>query len=523
MRFVCETCQTRYIIPDERARGRVLKVRCKKCSNVIVLRLEEGGAGESTRRVTPKPQPASTADETRVVAPADLDRLRQRTSQAEVTDGGRDDRFGSPTAAPEESAEWHVIVGGQQLGPLPLSGVIEKMASGQMDGRTYLWRDPMPEWKRASQVGEIARWLPASKTPVPVSRSQPPRQRSAGGTRREALREEPEGDWEALGIAGTPEADNDPAVESFFREAEARNSDPAKSHSSGATQVVDGRGRSDPFARVADAPGMAKPEPTENTKFLITQARIHRSPWRIVSFIAVVILLLVGAIFALSRLGVRLPLLPHREVVQEQQHVFSGEAESDDRSIRDKLIGRRRDPGARVNESPRPSPSPSRSTSGPIDEGPLARKEAQRVEKLQENDKEKLRQLYQNQQLEELHVKTPVHGPTPAIDRSDAPLTPQQVSATVSRFESGYNICIDRELKRNPGFRGGKIRIVTTIMSSGLVKHAVLVADDERLQKSLNSSPLGSCLTEQTRRMVFPNFQGEPFDAEIPLVLGASL
>jgi hypothetical protein len=419
--------------------------------------------------------------------------------------------------------EWHIIVAGQQLGPLPLSDVIEKMASGQMNGRTYLWRDPMPEWKRASQIGEVARWLPSTKTPLPGTRSDAARSRPSRGPALNSPRsEEAEGEWEALGIAGTPEADNDPAVESFFREAEARNSE-LRARSSGATQVVDGRLRSDPFARVADAPGMARPEPTENTRFHIAQARLGRSGWRIVAFSAGAALLLGGGLFFLSRLGVKLPLIPSRQAV-ESQHVFTGEAESDDPTIRDKLIGRRREPAPRGNEPARP-PSSTRNTpqNAPVDEGPLARKEAQRVEKLQETDKQKLRQLYQSQQLEELHVKTPVHGPTPAIDRSDAPLTPQQVSATVARFEGGYNMCIDRELKRNPGFRGGKIRIVTTIMSSGLVKHAQLVADDERLQKSLTGSPLGNCLTEQTRRMVFPNFQGEPFDAEIPLVLGASL
>jgi hypothetical protein len=251
---------------------------------------------------------------------------------------------------------------------------------------------------------------------------------------------------------------------------------------------------------------------------------MHRSRWSIVVFGAVAALLVGGAIFGLSRLGVRLPLMPHRTEDPEEQHVFTGEAQSDDPGMRDKLIGRRRDPAGRANDNPRPQQSPSRgSTTSRVEEGPLARKETQKVEKLPETDKQKLQQLYQTQQVEELHVKAPVRGPVPAIDRTDAPLTPQQVSATVARFQSGYNMCIDRELKRNPGFHGGKIRIVTTIMSSGLVRHAEIVAEDERLQKNLAGSPLGSCLTDQTRRMVFPNFQGEPFDAEIPLVLGASL
>jgi predicted Zn finger-like uncharacterized protein len=525
MRFVCETCNTRYIIPDERARGRVLKVRCKKCGNVIVLRPDEGakGSGEASKPAGATAPVTAAMDETRVVAQADLDRLRKKASTH-----GRAKSDRQESAAQEEQAEWHVIVSGQQIGPLPLSALIEKMAAGQMSSRSYIWRDPMPAWLRASQVSDVARWLPTSKTPVPAMRSEARSSRS-GAKRTSKPEAKPSrdeeaegGDWEALGIAATPEVDNDPAVESFFREAEKRNSNPERA--TGNTEVVSipARGKTDPFAEVPDAPGIAKSEPSENTKFFITQAQIAHSPWRIAAFVGSLAFLLIAGIFLLSRLGVRLPLLPHRPPTEEER-VFSGEAESNDPNLRDRLIGRRRTAEARAND-PRPTSTRGLGPPAPfIDQGPLAHKDAQKVEKLQETDKQKLRQLYQSQQLETLNVKAPAQGAgTPAIDRPDAPLTPQQVGATVSRFQSGYNMCIDRELKRNPAFRGGKIRIVTTIMSSGLVKQAQLVADDPRLQKSLVASPLAGCLTEQTRRMVFPNFQGEAFDAEIPLVLGSS-
>src|SRR4029453_14767156 len=38
MKFVCDRCQTKYSIADERVRGKVLKVKCKTCANVIVVR-----------------------------------------------------------------------------------------------------------------------------------------------------------------------------------------------------------------------------------------------------------------------------------------------------------------------------------------------------------------------------------------------------------------------------------------------------------------------------------------------------
>ncbi len=38
MKFLCDRCKTRYSIGDERVRGKILKIRCKNCANVITVR-----------------------------------------------------------------------------------------------------------------------------------------------------------------------------------------------------------------------------------------------------------------------------------------------------------------------------------------------------------------------------------------------------------------------------------------------------------------------------------------------------
>ena len=38
MKFACDRCQTKYSIADERVRGKVLKVKCKTCANLITVR-----------------------------------------------------------------------------------------------------------------------------------------------------------------------------------------------------------------------------------------------------------------------------------------------------------------------------------------------------------------------------------------------------------------------------------------------------------------------------------------------------
>src|SRR5678816_3475802 len=51
MKFVCDRCQTKYSIADDKVRGKVLKVRCKTCQNVITVR--EAGARPSEPGLSP--------------------------------------------------------------------------------------------------------------------------------------------------------------------------------------------------------------------------------------------------------------------------------------------------------------------------------------------------------------------------------------------------------------------------------------------------------------------------------------
>ena len=38
MRIICENCSTKYSIADEKVRGKVFKIRCKKCGHIIVVK-----------------------------------------------------------------------------------------------------------------------------------------------------------------------------------------------------------------------------------------------------------------------------------------------------------------------------------------------------------------------------------------------------------------------------------------------------------------------------------------------------
>ena len=58
MKFTCERCDAQYMISDEKVGPNGVKVRCKKCSNVILVRrVAENGAVAAEAPAQPPPPP----------------------------------------------------------------------------------------------------------------------------------------------------------------------------------------------------------------------------------------------------------------------------------------------------------------------------------------------------------------------------------------------------------------------------------------------------------------------------------
>src|SRR5262245_54082280 len=104
MKIVCDSCGTKYSISDDKVRGKVFKIRCKKCSHIIVVR--------------------GTSDA--AAAPA-------------AVDGG-----------------WHLVVDGDQVGPVPEAEIRAKLERGEINGETYVWKEGFADWLKLSSVQEFA-------------------------------------------------------------------------------------------------------------------------------------------------------------------------------------------------------------------------------------------------------------------------------------------------------------------------------------------------------------------------------
>src|SRR5512136_1103561 len=63
MRFTCDSCGAQYMISDEKVGPNGVKVRCKKCSHVILVRRAvENGAAAAEQPVTPAPTPGGSGE-----------------------------------------------------------------------------------------------------------------------------------------------------------------------------------------------------------------------------------------------------------------------------------------------------------------------------------------------------------------------------------------------------------------------------------------------------------------------------
>ena len=137
MKIVCDACEAKYSISDDKVRGKVFKIRCKKCSNVIVVRGVSGA----------EPEPPS--QDTHVQHDGD-----------------------EPAAS---DAIWHLVIQQEQIGPMTAGDVGHRFASGEINGETFAWREGQADWLPLAQLDAFASLVVATapvESILPVATSQ---------------------------------------------------------------------------------------------------------------------------------------------------------------------------------------------------------------------------------------------------------------------------------------------------------------------------------------------------------------
>src|SRR5689334_4017879 len=149
MKIVCDACSAKYSIADDKVKGKVFKIRCKKCSNIIVVR-GNAGAGAAAG--------GGGADE----APAAYDQKETRVYDYQ----GYDDA-GGPAA---DEPVWHLVIDQEQVGPIAATEVQRRFSSGEIDGDTYIWREGFGDWQPLSAVEAFAPLMSGGSASLPAAR-----------------------------------------------------------------------------------------------------------------------------------------------------------------------------------------------------------------------------------------------------------------------------------------------------------------------------------------------------------------
>lgn len=141
MKIVCDNCSAKYQISDDKVRNKTFKIRCKKCSHIIVVRGGEmDAAGDDSEPMADEQRPgAAMADE-----PA-------------------------PQPQGDPDAVWHVVINREQVGPLTPAQVEAYFRNGDLDTESFIWAEGMADWSRLASIPQFAHLAPPAAAAAPVA------------------------------------------------------------------------------------------------------------------------------------------------------------------------------------------------------------------------------------------------------------------------------------------------------------------------------------------------------------------
>jgi predicted Zn finger-like uncharacterized protein len=567
LNFTCDNCQKRYSIADEKVRGKTVKVRCKNCQNVITVEGPSLPLEESTRVVSLADVERIRAQERSLADPAPSAPVAAAPAVARAPAAALqtpwDDEPTRAVPLKPAGSPWFVMVRNKQEGPLDEGALRELVATGTVNGRSFFWQQGMADWKRGSDIPELAVLFAAPPAPEPPPPPPPPveeppvapspsRARAAPARREpepQAFMPEPEEPAapEPQQQAWDPEQDEpertffeepDPRVQAQGRRGQA----PAQAASAaplnddlfsdldlpgnrGDGDEDDGQGQyEDPLAALGGGDGNER-QPVEDTRHFAAKSGVtRRNPaWKYAVAVLLLLLVPLGGAYVLSEtLGV-VPLrvkTVDAEGHPVEQPIFSTRGVG---ALRDKLLGREppaapapkpvAPPAEKRPTAPAPEPESAPAPSGQAPTGtgtPTGAAPAPSAEQLQA--------VYADADKKDVGPDVRKDAEVAATDSDEVGgPSDEEVERVVDKAQDAFRSCVENELRKNPSFRVGKVTLTATVGSSGKVKAVTLD------KKDLSRSPVGSCIRDRAKSMVFSAFAGEDVDLEIPLVLSGTL
>lgn len=243
MRFACDSCGAQYMIADEKVGARGVKVKCKKCGNMIIVKPQaeasaEGEADTSTAGAAPEGATEGAGAETQgalggafqsmfaseqtdtqtsVYSPEQLAALKHESGSApaqepEAAGNGAESSaafgFGDPNAVrtgssggetdfalsslekratesaassrPAGEKEWYVAIEDSQVGPIDVAEIEQRWDGKELDEDTLVWKAGMGDWIALADAPELSYLITERPQSKPAA-SQPYVARGSAG------------------------------------------------------------------------------------------------------------------------------------------------------------------------------------------------------------------------------------------------------------------------------------------------------------------------------------------------------
>ena len=128
IKIECSSCGSRYGIPSDRIKGRVIKIRCKKCNDLIRIQNKDARAQEP--------------------------------------------------AVEGEGRVWFVVINRKRRGPYTEPELRRQFDEGKVKARSYAWRQGYDKWERLGQIPEFGDLAGRRSADPPEPFDEPTRQAS---------------------------------------------------------------------------------------------------------------------------------------------------------------------------------------------------------------------------------------------------------------------------------------------------------------------------------------------------------
>lgn len=173
MKFLCDNCKAKYQIADEKVAGKTVRMKCRKCGHQIEVRAAitetsvSGAPPAPDRSAAPrgalatslsaaKPRPASS--------PGPGGGALAGAFQRNVQDAPATVPFPNAAQAASIDAsiemsvtdEWYVAINGVPVGPVRISELRRKAATGAVTEDSLCWQEGLEEWRPVRSLPELA-------------------------------------------------------------------------------------------------------------------------------------------------------------------------------------------------------------------------------------------------------------------------------------------------------------------------------------------------------------------------------